>query len=181
MELYNLIKKAQNFDEAAMVALTEKFKPILSKYAHKLIVEDAYSDLLADFIELIYRFPLDKMKILTDGAIINYIAKSVYHAYIKLSRMSAKKKEMAFSELSEKEFHSALRTLSYCDSYFDDMLYKPKDLTDSEFRILSLLFVDGLSGQEVANKLNISRQAVNQKKIRALNKFKQIYRNQKTN
>lgn len=55
-----LISQSQNRDIDATLKLIEKFKPILKKYAYKLYYNDAYNDLLMDFIELIYNIKLDK-------------------------------------------------------------------------------------------------------------------------
>ncbi len=53
-----LISKSQSGDEDATLILIEKFKPLLKKYAYKLSYEDAYNDLLVDFIELIHNIQI---------------------------------------------------------------------------------------------------------------------------
>lgn len=49
----DLIAEDQNGNSDATLLMIEKFKPLLKKCAYKLYYEDAYNDLLVDFIELI--------------------------------------------------------------------------------------------------------------------------------
>ena len=48
--LKDTIAAAQRNDEESLLALIEKFKPLLKKYAYKLHYEDSFFDLQLDFI-----------------------------------------------------------------------------------------------------------------------------------
>lgn len=50
--LSEAIASAQHNNPDSLLALIEKFKPLLKKYAYKLHYEDAYYDLQLDFIIL---------------------------------------------------------------------------------------------------------------------------------
>lgn len=53
------IASAQHNNSESLLALIEKFKPLLKKYAYKLHYEDAYYDLQLDFIQIILTINLD--------------------------------------------------------------------------------------------------------------------------
>lgn len=54
------IASAQHNNSESLLALIEKFKPLLKKYAYKLHYEDAYYDLQLDFIQIILTINLDR-------------------------------------------------------------------------------------------------------------------------
>lgn len=56
------IASAQHNNSESLLALIEKFKPLLKKYAYKLHYEDAYYDLQLDFIQIILTINLDAQK-----------------------------------------------------------------------------------------------------------------------
>lgn len=60
--LYNVVEKAKNGDEGAMMELIRKFDPLLHKYANKLEYEDAYQDYVLYFIELVKSGSLENLK-----------------------------------------------------------------------------------------------------------------------
>ena len=51
--LKDTIAAAQRNDEESLLALIEKFKPLLKKYAYKLHYEDSFFDLQLDFIQIV--------------------------------------------------------------------------------------------------------------------------------
>ena len=77
------IASAQHNNSESLLALIEKFKPLLKKYAYKLHYEDAYYDLQLDFIQIILTINLDAQNQKSEGALVNYICNSVQHAYCK--------------------------------------------------------------------------------------------------
>ena len=81
--LYQLIICAKRNCNSAKIALVEQFSPIITKYANKLSYEDAQQDLIVFFLELLPDIP---ERLNDDAEIISYIAKSIYHQYIKLAK-----------------------------------------------------------------------------------------------
>jgi hypothetical protein len=67
--------QAGNID--ATLVLIHKFNPLLRKYSYKLFYEDAYNDLLVDFIELIHNIQLDHIRDQGEGSMVSYINKSI--------------------------------------------------------------------------------------------------------
>ena len=51
--LYNVVEKAKNGDEDAMMELIRKFGSLIHKYANKLEYDDAYHYFFLYFIELV--------------------------------------------------------------------------------------------------------------------------------
>jgi len=48
-----LISRSQTGDKTATLELIEKFHPLLKKYAFRLFYDDAYDELLVDFVGLL--------------------------------------------------------------------------------------------------------------------------------
>ena len=81
--LKDTIAAAQRNDEESLLALIEKFKPLLKKYAYKLHYEDSFFDLQLDFIQIVTTLNLEAQTKESEGALVNYICNSVQHAYCK--------------------------------------------------------------------------------------------------
>ena len=87
--LYTCIQDIQNGDREQALALLEKFSPLLKKYAFFLQSEDALQDFQCFLLAFAKNLQLNELTISTDGAIISYINKAIYHHYIALSKGSA--------------------------------------------------------------------------------------------
>lgn len=85
--IVEIIKCAQAGDQEAMLELVNKFLPLLKKYSYKLGYEDSLEDLQLDFITLICAFKTDKLRDKTDGAVVNFIVRSIHNAYVKLLKV----------------------------------------------------------------------------------------------
>lgn len=72
------LKRAQSGDDQAMLNLISKFLPLIKKYARKLGYEDAANDLIVDFIEFVSKWNLNNFYQSSDGAVVKYIAHSLY-------------------------------------------------------------------------------------------------------
>ncbi|WP_006524730.1 hypothetical protein [Desulfoscipio gibsoniae] len=73
----DLIVQSQTGDSSATLTLIRKFDPLLRKYAYKLYYDDAYNDLLFDFIEFLNNIRLDRMRDTSEGILISYISTSI--------------------------------------------------------------------------------------------------------
>ena len=169
------IRRAQEGDQSAQEKLVAKFDPLIIKYSRKLFWEDAYQDLLLDFIELIHRLPLGALLSTEDGHLVNYIARSIRHAYIKrLNHFFNQPKATASTDDATEA--QKLLSMSYEDKRealsFYDLLDSCPSLTKMELRVLTNLYYWGYSSAEVARRLRTSRQNINQIKHRALKKLR---------
>lgn len=163
-------------DEAAALQLLEMFEKLLKKYARQLGTEDAYEDLRLFFFELITKLKGKDICSDNDGYIVSYITKSVKNQYIAMSKNRNAHKEDIFSDISEEQM-TYIEQLAATDDTVDISVYFPQDnkLTAREYTILHFFFVFGYSIEDIAHHLNISRQAVNQAKNRAISKVRSAY------
>ena len=150
-----------------MLEIINKFMPLIKKYSRKLVYDGAESDLIIAIIKLIQSYP-NYNKISSEGEIIAYVNTSIIHEYIKLSKKSQK---IASFEMPLNDDIYSIAT----DTNIENMLYV-NELLDrlpaSQSILLKHLFVDEYSEVNLAKKLNISRQAVNKNKRKALNNLK---------
>ncbi|TCL55233.1 RNA polymerase sigma factor (sigma-70 family) [Kineothrix alysoides] len=172
--LKDLIIRAQESDSEAMMELINKFKPLLQKYARKLVYEDAYEDLVLYFIQLMHGLELEKLLSNEDGSITNYINVSVRNFYNKkIPEIIRSKKEILHTNLSEEQLYYIDTVSAKTDKI--DFLYESgihQILNESEYQIIYLIYVEGYTAVEIAKIINKSRQAVNQMKVRALIKLR---------
>lgn len=175
MLLIDIILKAQEGNNEASLILIGQFNPLLRKYAYKLSYDDAYNDLLVDFLEIIKSIDINNLHNNCDGSIVSYICKSVYTSYIGKSKAKHKYFQFVtpFSGLSENEKYYAEVSLASYDNYNILLtLSLNKILNQQEFLVIYTIYFLGYSSADIAQASGISRQAVNQTKVRALKKLR---------
>ena len=164
--LYDKIKRAQtnSFD---LLDIIKQFKPLILKYSRLLDMEfeDAVSELTAEFIRVVLKFPANK-KYSIDRFILSYLKKSMHNSYIHLS----KKESVLKMEYTYDSDHYEPGYVPECYGELNDLI---SCLSTSQKAIILLKFFYGYSDIEIAGLLHISRQAVNQSKNRALSKLQE--------
>lgn len=159
-------------NEHAVLELIQRFDKLIKKYAMLLKYEDAYNDMRLFFIELIISMSKNEVGKKEDAIIVKYIAASMKNHYIKLSKQT-ENEPIVFSDLSDEQLHYIEEELSYSPSNnIAEVLPYRNALTKWEYQILFLVFVENIPVSRIALLSNKSRQAVNQTKIKALNKIK---------
>ena len=168
-----LINQSQAGDSEATLTLIKKFNPLLKKYAKKLYYDDAYNDLLLDFIELLHNIRLDRMRGSNERFLVSYICTSIRSSYIKrLLDLKRLRSFVPYSALSDSELYRVEAASAAADSYFElEMTGIDQVLTKLELSIIKMIYLRGYTVTETANIYGISRQAVNQTKKRALQKL----------
>lgn len=167
--IYKKIIKFRNGDNNSLEEIIELFNPVINKYSRLLDGEDTRQDLIIHIIKVLNKIPIDKIKFYQDKAILGYIVKAVRNQYIYLSKKNSKKNLNETSlnfewEIGYDEFESELELLDLFEI-----------LTEKESFIIKSIYVYYLSISEIADYMNISRQAVNQSKNRALKKLEKLY------
>lgn len=81
--IYNLLVKAQQGNQEAMLELIDRFQPLLRKYARKMGYDDAYEDCRLFFIELIQNINLKRIHEQKEQRTVSYIKVSVTNFYNK--------------------------------------------------------------------------------------------------
>ncbi|PXV86254.1 RNA polymerase sigma factor (sigma-70 family) [Lachnotalea glycerini] len=173
----NDIVKSQKGDRDSTLKLINKFTPLLKKYAFKLNYEDAYNDLILNFIECIHNFHVENIKSKAERSIVSYICTSIHSSYVKrLNEIIRLQNLFIYSNLSESEQYYIESLSATNDSHFKLYMESLQDfLTAPEISIIELVYYYGFSVNDIANFYGISRQAVNQMKNRALRKLKKDY------
>lgn len=185
LSLCNLVLAAHIGEEEKLLALIDKFNPLLKKYAHKLYYEydDAYSDMLLAFISLIHNTAIVSVCSQGDGYIVNYIQKSMHHAFCQLYNKHTKYLESPL-EIYNKEDSEEAYTASWdnlcCEEDSTewetfDSLYSHLNNRDAD--IIKYLFKDKCSVQELAQKYGVAPSIISRAKSRALSKLRKFANN----
>ncbi len=169
-----LIQNAQENSEEDMLALIERFKPLMVKYARKLNYEDAYNDIVLCFITLIKSQNLCKLVSKADNIIVTYINHSIINFYNKkIPKIISRKNEVVMSELTEEQqYFIEVKTAQENEIDIINEYGLTQLLTESEQLLIYQVYVEGYTISELARCQNRTRQAVNQQRIRAVNKIK---------
>lgn len=160
--------------ESAYLELLERFDKLLKKYSRKLSLEDSYEELRLFFFKIVNKMNRQNLCCHSDGQAVNYIALSIKNYYIALSAKNKREAHTCFSDMTDEQ-------IAFVDSLpaTNEQLKIKKNfpsippLTDKEINVLIMLFELGYSVHETADILNTSRQAVNQTKLRAINKIRE--------
>ena len=175
--LYEMVQKAQAGEQNEMMDIVSKFSGLIKKWGRKLGYEDATNDLIADFIDLVYHLKLEKLKNTSDGAIVNFICRSIYRLYLKRLKdeIEGKATELSLEDLTPVQIQrvynqTATELQDSISSYFPEV-----GLSRKERIVLTAIYEDGYSVSEIAACWGVSRQNVNQIKNRAVEKLKKSY------
>ncbi|MCL2828379.1 MAG: sigma-70 family RNA polymerase sigma factor [Oscillospiraceae bacterium] len=174
--LSDTIRAVQNGDGESLLLLLKQFEPILNKYAWKLNLDydDAKQEMLLVFIALINSMILSSLRDSSNKALVSYIAKSVHNAYIHIS----KKNRSSQNETSlEDSGHTWEARHFSSDAYMGVYIAELKTvLTEREFQVFQLHYLEDKPIDDMATKLGVSRQNINQIKLKAIRKLKEFYR-----
>lgn len=170
---------ARNGNEAAVIEIIAAWEPSINHYVRMLNYdEDCRSELICKLLALIKKeIPVENMISQSDGAYINYINRALHNYYIVLSKNMEKRRddEMLCDEesfLDLLEYHPA-----FVEEMHDNLLIdsiRPY-LTEKELQCLILTVLRGLTCEQAAGQMGITRQAVNQNKQRALSKLYPVF------
>ncbi|MDR1001861.1 MAG: sigma-70 family RNA polymerase sigma factor [Oscillospiraceae bacterium] len=162
------VLSVQNGNRDDILYLTEKFTPLLKKYANLLNDDDAFGDLLLFFIEKIHTININGfMHQNGDSSFISYINKCVKNKYILLSKQKINRNDMVDIELVG---DICAVSNEYSDFEFFLLI---SNLTEFQQEILKMIYFYGYSVKQISEIKHISRQCVNQAKNRALDKLRQ--------
>lgn len=169
--IIDIVQECQRGNQEATLELIKKFEPALRKYARKIGTEDAYYDLQLDLLETINTIKCNELKQRGDGALVNYISHSIRHACGKRIREIIAQKT-ASDSIDETPDAAFYRNSAYHEPKFP-CLDIPEDLlTSLEKKTLFLIHAMGYSAAEVARARGVTRQNVNQVKLRAEEKLR---------
>lgn len=181
--IIELIKCAQSefkSCETIWLQLIDIFRPRIYFYLNRLKNYEFYGDFIADLMIVIKKIPIYSMRIVDERAIYSYIYKAIYNSYIAISKRNSKWRnetccdnivEISDAVVDNTDVLLVSDELSVIDILSDSRC----QLSDLEKNVLYLHFGSNHSIVEIADKLHISRQAVNKAKNRGLSKLKAMY------
>ncbi|WP_066875027.1 RNA polymerase sigma factor [Clostridium mediterraneense] len=149
-------------DKKRIEEMVNEFTEIINNISSNNIYEGLRSELTIFFIELIYKINLDKFS--NDNHIKGFIIKSLVNKRTDIFRkyLKIKDREVSIENLTN-------NFLSF-DSYdlSNEFYTLIENLSEKQRYVISLEFIEGFTDSEVAKIMNISRQAVNSMKNRAI-------------
>lgn len=161
-------------DEKAYLELLQKFEKVLKKYSRLLNYEDSFFDMQLFFFELVMSMKQKNISYTNDGAAVNYIITSIKHHYICLAKKLSFAREISFSDLSDGQLFLVEHAASSQNQFdLSDFLPLSGKLTNHEKEIIHKLLVEGYSAEELSKMYCVSRQAINQTKLRAIKKIRE--------
>lgn len=167
--LFSLIEKSKNKDKQAILNFIIKFNPLIKKYSNKLNYDGAESDLIIKSIELINKIPIYSNKNMReDKYIISYVNTAIKNKYIELNKIN--------KEILKREIEINLDIVgTVFEDHIENKLLIQQALTKLTYlqkKVIIKKFITYKTDTEIAQELNISRQAVNRIKNRALNNLR---------
>ena len=173
----DIIERSQGGDGDATLLLIEKFNPLLKKYAYKLSYDDAYNDLLLNFIELLHNMQIENIHNKSEGSVISYICTSVHSSYVKrLIEVKRLRNLLLYSDLNDNELYYVESISATNDVYQEyELSFIKNILTKQELTVICMIYFTGYTVTEIASFYGTSRQAVNQMKNRALKKLRNAF------
>lgn len=171
--LYDQIALAQNGDKSVMLALIEQFNPLITKYSKRLNTEDAFEDMRLVFIELVMGLKLDMLRSHSDGVIVSYITKTIRTKYIAKNKRNEMEECTVYWDDLDELFQRKFEPNNPLFSAEEDFVraISPGVLNEKELDIITMVYLYGYSAAEIARRKKITRQAVNQIKLKALRKL----------
>ena len=169
MKNQEILEKAEQFKNRNMSVFPDifaKFEGLIYTYSARIGGEDAFQELSLFLIELLYKLKLCKFS--NDDELTRYISVSIRNEYIRLS----KKKSRLL-----KEHNSCFQpTATDADPMEKEILRQAvATLTKNQRKTVIYKYIYFYTDSEIAHSLNISRQAVNRTKNRALQRLKTYF------
>lgn len=165
--MYEAIKGFQKGDRNAIIIVINDFKPLIKKLSKNLYYEEAETDLIIALIKTLKQVDLDKFDYNRKGQLVSFIHKTLKNKQIDLY----KKKQIHRHEECEINLEIILgKEIDFTTNIFiNDLLGQ---LNKREKEIICKKYIYQISETEIAKSLNITRQAVNRTKNKALNRLK---------
>ena len=167
--ILKLIEKFRLGEMEAFTAVYNTFKDLIRFYSCKIGDEDSLQELNVYFLELLYSLDTDRFIPDCSDSIHRYIAVSLRNKYIALSKENQSYTQM-LNFLDENKV--------FCSNTADGVYFIKESLNFLPIRqrtVIMYRYVYGYSDNEIAQMLNISRQAVSKLRNRALTTLRNLY------
>lgn len=166
-ELFELLVNAKSGDEIAVEELYFKFSKLIKSLGKTVDLDGAETDIIIFFLKFIKKINLKKFENKSYGELINYIYISLQNYTFTLIKATLKKRIDECNFIADQIYHD-----SYDKFELTDTLNSLKKLSKIQKQIILYTYLYNYKISEIAKLLNISRQAVNQNKLKALKLLK---------
>ncbi|MBP2070788.1 sigma-70 family RNA polymerase sigma factor [Thermoanaerobacterium butyriciformans] len=169
--LKDLFQKAQEGNKDALLMLIEQFMPLINKYKRKLDCDGSETDLLIKFIEIVKSEKT--VNLMTDKQLIKYIETCIRNEYIRLSKNQSKvqKSELLILDDDIPDKMDLYNEINIKTTVIQAL----NQLTSLQREIIIRAIMNNEKEKDIASDLNISQQAVNKAKNKALEKLKNFF------
>ena len=175
MSLYMCIEKCQSKDSSAMLELINKFKPLIKKYSRNFFYEDIETDLTIALLQTAQKLKLSNFDKDNEGALVNYFSSVVRNTYIDAVKKSKQYLgHVSLFERADLDNFEGLDPFKELESSIE-VNFLLKNLSPLQKDVIVDIFIFEKSEVEIAQKRNITKQAVSNTKVRALKKLREIY------
>ncbi len=167
--LITLIKKFREKDMSVFPVIFAEFEGLIYHYSLKCQAEDTFEELTVFLLELLYKVDISRFQKLTGEGLKRYIAVSLRNKYLAFSKAdTVLKKNNQFLD----EF------VSVEPDFLEEFIFREglEKLTPKQREIIVFKYLHNYTNNEIAKILNISRQAVNQIKNRAVETLREYYK-----
>lgn len=161
-EIMAIAKEIKNKDMSRFGELYEAFAGLIHHFELKLGYDDAGQDLTVFLLELICSLDADRFSPDNSQALNRYIAVSVRNKYIALSKVQ-RRRALESGDLLD----CVGRSVEFDNSVA--LKEGMKRLSERQKETIILRYIYGYSDSEIADKLGITRQAVNRLERKGLN------------
>ncbi len=144
------------------------FERLIRYYSARMCCEDGESELTLRLVELLHKLDLSRFKSDESFGIQKFIAVSLRNRYIDISK-KGRFELMTIQHLTD---------YAFTQKYVDEKIMLPDALSvlsKKQRLVLDYEYFYGYNGEEIAEMMGTTRQAVNGIKQRALNTMKNFY------
>ncbi len=167
--IIELIEKFKKQDKSSLGILNREFERLIYCYARRLGGEDYLEELRAAFIEILSNINTKKFKCDGSDSVKRYIAVVLRNRYIALSNEKQVYEKIALGKVDD--------IYSYTVPFDEQIMIKDMLglLSPKQRQIITYKYIYGYSDIEISEFFNISRQAVNRLKTRAIKAMREYY------
>ena len=167
--LIELIENLKKQDKSSLEALEQEFGGLICFFGKKLGGGDYPEELKTCLLEILCSINTENFKPDNSNALQRYIAASLRNRYIALSKEKQKYEKTNIGIFDD--------NLTYTVSLDERIMIKDmlNLLSKRQRDIITYRYIYGYSDIEISRFLNISRQAVNRLKLRAINTIREYY------
>ena len=167
--LITLMEKFRNKDMSAYPLIFNEFEKLICHYTAKCSAEDTYQELSVFLLELIYKIDISLFKNIKGDGLSRYITVCITNKYIEVSKRDCIYK-------SENEFLDTTRPTTVDFLQKQILTDAMNMLTVKQKKIIVYKYIYDYSDAEIACRLNITRQAVNRIKNRAMDTLREYFK-----